>query len=77
MVNSNPSQLSISHQTVFPWQELAPGSTVCDLGGGNGNTSIEIAKKFPHLKVHLQDLPDTIEEAKVVRIVIVLSRLDL
>ncbi|KDQ24954.1 hypothetical protein PLEOSDRAFT_1114007 [Pleurotus ostreatus PC15] len=50
---------------VFPWQELAPGSTVCDLGGGNGNTSIEIAKKFPHLKVHLQDLPDTIEEAKV------------
>ncbi|KAL4260401.1 O-methyltransferase COMT-type [Pleurotus pulmonarius] len=49
---------------VFPWGTLPPNTSVCDLGSGNGNISIEISKHFPHLKITLQDLPETIREAQ-------------
>ncbi|KAJ8691154.1 hypothetical protein PTI98_010751 [Pleurotus ostreatus] len=49
---------------VFPWGTLPPSTSVCDLGSGNGNISIEISKHFPQLKITLQDLPETIREAR-------------
>ncbi|KAA1473174.1 S-adenosyl-L-methionine-dependent methyltransferase [Dentipellis sp. KUC8613] len=48
----------------FPWKDLAPGSTVCDLGGGVGTVSIELAKRYHQLHVTVQDLPDVIVQAR-------------
>ncbi|KAI0081995.1 S-adenosyl-L-methionine-dependent methyltransferase [Panus rudis PR-1116 ss-1] len=48
----------------FPWSSLSEGTTVCDLGGGIGHVSMHIAKACPGLRIVLQDLPSTIEEAK-------------
>jgi len=48
----------------FPWNELSPGTTVCDVGGGIGHISMPLAKAHPHLKLKLQDLPASIEQAR-------------
>ncbi|KAJ3505864.1 hypothetical protein NLJ89_g7188 [Agrocybe chaxingu] len=48
----------------FPWKELPDGASVCDLGGGVGNISLQLAKAYPTLKLILQDLPETIQRAK-------------
>lgn len=48
----------------FPWGELPPGTTVCDVGGGIGSLTIELAKQYSHLQLKLQDLPDCIAQAK-------------
>jgi len=50
----------------FPWNELSPGTTVCDVGGGVGHISMPLAKAHPHLKLKLQDLPASIEQARSV-----------
>ncbi|RDB19776.1 3-O-methyltransferase 2 [Hypsizygus marmoreus] len=49
--------------TAFPWRDLPPGSTVCDVGGGIGNITMQLAKMYPHLKLKLQDTPDRITQA--------------
>jgi len=48
----------------FPWKELPSGTTFCDIGGGIGHVSLELAKAHPHLKVTVQDLPDVIDQAR-------------
>lgn len=48
----------------FDWGSLAPGATVVDVGGSGGHGSRAIAKEFPNLQFIVQDLPDTIENAK-------------
>lgn len=45
----------------FPWANF---STVCDVGSGFGSFSIPLSKKFPKLKLTLQDLPATMEQAR-------------
>ncbi|KAK7691573.1 hypothetical protein QCA50_004972 [Cerrena zonata] len=50
----------------FPWKDLAPKSTVCDLGSGLGHVSMHIAKACPQINIVLQDLPNTIEQAKLI-----------
>ncbi|TFK38230.1 S-adenosyl-L-methionine-dependent methyltransferase [Crucibulum laeve] len=50
--------------TEFPWAELGKGATVCDVGGGIGNITMQLAKKYPTLKLILQDLPERIQQAK-------------
>ena len=37
---------------------------MCDLGGGIGNVSIQLAKAHPNLRLILQDLPGRIQQAK-------------
>lgn len=54
----------ITTPSAFPWQTLAPGSVIVDVGGGVGLVSWEIAKKFPKLKFVVQDLGDVTEQAK-------------
>jgi len=49
--------------TGFPWAELGPGATVCDVGGGIGAITMQLAKAHPHLQLKLQDLPDRIVQA--------------
>ncbi|KAK0234213.1 S-adenosyl-L-methionine-dependent methyltransferase [Armillaria fumosa] len=48
----------------FPWDSLRHGTTVYDVGGGTGVTSIQLANKYPNLRIVLQDLPAPIELAK-------------
>ncbi|KAJ7151185.1 S-adenosyl-L-methionine-dependent methyltransferase [Mycena filopes] len=48
----------------YPWSDLGPGATVCDLGGGVGAMAIQLARAHPGLCLKLQDLPDRMEQAK-------------
>lgn len=48
----------------FPWKELDHGASVCDVGGGIGNMTLQLAKAYPTLKFKLQDLPERILQAK-------------
>ncbi|PBK60856.1 S-adenosyl-L-methionine-dependent methyltransferase [Armillaria solidipes] len=48
----------------FPWDSLHKGAIVCDVGGGTGVTSMQLANVYPNLRIVLQDLPAPIELAK-------------
>ena len=48
----------------YPWHELSPGDTVCDIGSGHGTVAIELAKAYPGLKLILQDMPDVLKYAE-------------
>ena len=48
----------------FPWKSLPEGTTVCDVGGGIGHITMHFAKACPQIRVVLQDLPPTVEQAK-------------
>ncbi|KAJ7755335.1 S-adenosyl-L-methionine-dependent methyltransferase [Mycena maculata] len=50
----------------YPWNELGPGATVCDLGGGVGAMAIQLARAHPGLQLKLQDLPDRMVQAEKV-----------
>ncbi|KAJ7243201.1 S-adenosyl-L-methionine-dependent methyltransferase [Mycena haematopus] len=50
--------------TAYPWSELGPGATVCDLGGGVGAMAIELARAHPRIQLKLQDLPDRMVQAE-------------
>ncbi|KAJ7152575.1 S-adenosyl-L-methionine-dependent methyltransferase, partial [Mycena crocata] len=50
--------------TAYPWQDLGKGATVCDLGGGVGTMTLQLAKAHPQLKLKLQDMPDRMVQAK-------------
>ncbi|EGN97119.1 hypothetical protein SERLA73DRAFT_92093 [Serpula lacrymans var. lacrymans S7.3] len=50
--------LSVLHH--YPWNEV---STVCDVGASIGTFSLPLAKKFPHLKITDQDLPEVLVQA--------------
>ncbi|KAF8990766.1 O-methyltransferase [Cyathus striatus] len=50
--------------TGFDWSSLPAGSTVVDVGGGVGSTSLVIARAVPSLKFIIQDRVATIEDAK-------------
>ncbi|KAJ7512101.1 S-adenosyl-L-methionine-dependent methyltransferase [Mycena galericulata] len=50
--------------TAYPWQDLSKGASVCDLGGGVGTMTIQLAKAHPHLQLKLQDMPDRMVQAK-------------
>ncbi|KAF5346423.1 hypothetical protein D9758_012775 [Tetrapyrgos nigripes] len=48
---------------IYPWADLPKGTTVVDVGGGNGHAVLDIIKAFPHLKVIVQDTPAVIADA--------------
>ncbi|KAF9452281.1 S-adenosyl-L-methionine-dependent methyltransferase [Macrolepiota fuliginosa MF-IS2] len=48
----------------FPWDKLKKGSIVCDVGGGIGNISIQLAKRYPAIRLVLQDLPEQLGAAE-------------
>jgi len=48
----------------FPWKNMAPGSTFCDIGSGVGGICLEIAAAQPHLKLILQDQPHVLDKAR-------------
>lgn len=50
--------------TGFPWNNLPPETSVCDLGSGIGYISLDIMRLNPGIRIVLQDLEETIEHAK-------------
>ncbi|KAJ7048491.1 S-adenosyl-L-methionine-dependent methyltransferase [Mycena amicta] len=50
----------------YPWASLAPGSVICDLGGGVGAMAMQLVRAHPHLQLKLQDLPDRMVQAETV-----------
>ncbi|RDB20353.1 4-O-methyltransferase 1 [Hypsizygus marmoreus] len=52
--------------TAFNWASLPYDSIVIDVGGGIGDTLMQVLKAFSHLRVVVQDLPGTAMEAKKV-----------
>ncbi|KAJ6631096.1 S-adenosyl-L-methionine-dependent methyltransferase [Mycena sp. CBHHK59/15] len=50
--------------TRYPWKNLRPGATVCDVGGGVGTMAMRIARAHPGLQLKLQDLPDRMTQAR-------------
>jgi hypothetical protein len=47
----------------FDWASLSPGSVVVDVGGSQGHVSIHLARKYPHLKFVVQDMPTVVDGA--------------
>jgi hypothetical protein len=45
---------------------MAPGSTVCDIGGGNGHAVLNLLRTFHHFKAIVQDTPAVAEESREV-----------
>ena len=43
---------------------MGRGTSVCDVGGGIGNMTLQLAKAYPTLNLKLQDLPERILQAK-------------
>ncbi|KAK0530278.1 hypothetical protein OC835_004058 [Tilletia horrida] len=50
----------------FPWRERLANKTLVDVGGGAGHFSVEFAKMkdIPGLRIVVQDLPGTFEQAE-------------
>jgi hypothetical protein len=64
-ITSNPKAEDFSG---FDWASLPPASLIVNVGGGIGHSSLTIAKLYPkNLRIVIQDLPHTIQEAKAVR----------
>ncbi|KAG7096369.1 hypothetical protein E1B28_003813 [Marasmius oreades] len=57
---------SIAMVNNFPWEKMAPGTTLCDIGSGVGTIPLSIAKAHAHVRITLQDLPEPLEQAKYV-----------
>ncbi|KAK1215011.1 hypothetical protein PQX77_022396 [Marasmius sp. AFHP31] len=49
----------------FPWATMPQGTTLCDVGSGVGNVPLAVAKAHPHISIVLQDLPEPLEQAKI------------
>ncbi|GJJ14270.1 hypothetical protein Clacol_008534 [Clathrus columnatus] len=48
----------------YPWDSVPQNSVICDIGGGNGHVSRELAKNFSNIRVIIQDIPTVITQAK-------------
>ncbi|KAG0659618.1 hypothetical protein C6P46_005109 [Rhodotorula mucilaginosa] len=48
--------------TGYPFQDLAPGAKVVDVGGGVGSVSLTLRQLAPHLCFVVQDRPEVIEQ---------------
>jgi hypothetical protein len=59
-----PANLRLTSPLDFPWKDMEPGSTFCDIGSGIGSVSLELSKEYSHLKLTLQDQPHILEQAR-------------
>lgn len=64
LFTSNPGYSLHYLVDFYQWERFGSG-TVVDLGGSVGDAAFAIAAKFPDLNVVVQDLPKTIEAARV------------
>ena len=66
MANLASSESSTSVPGGFPWDTLAEGTKIVDVGGGIGSACHEIMKTNPLLKFVVQDLPSVADQATTV-----------
>jgi len=64
MVGSTKMEPVTAILSGFQWKDLPKGSTIVDVGGGVGSSSLIIAKAVPDLNIVVQDQPQTIADAK-------------
>jgi len=50
----------------YDWTKHGESATIVDVGAGMGGAAIELTRRFPKLKVIMQDKPEVIESAKKV-----------
>jgi len=50
----------------YDWTKHGESATIVDVGSGMGGAAIELTRKFPELRVIMQDKPEVIESAKTV-----------
>jgi hypothetical protein len=50
----------------FPWDSIAKGAKVVDVGGGTGSVSLTVARQFPELRFIVQDTPSMIKQGEKV-----------
>jgi ubiquinone/menaquinone biosynthesis C-methylase UbiE len=50
----------------FPWEDLPTGSTVVDVGGGIGSTTMVLAGRYENLNFVVQDREFVVEMGKKV-----------
>ena len=56
-------RLTRTSLSAFPWDTLSENSLVVDVGGGIGSVSVQLADKYPALRIVVQDREQTIAEA--------------
>ncbi|EIN06887.1 S-adenosyl-L-methionine-dependent methyltransferase [Punctularia strigosozonata HHB-11173 SS5] len=52
--------------TTYPWNDLPEDASFCDVGGGVGFISMQVAGAFPNVRIVLHDLPPTVKQAESV-----------
>jgi len=50
----------------YDWTKHGESATIVDVGSGMGGAAIELTRRFPKLRVIMQDKPEVIESAKKV-----------
>lgn len=51
----------------YDWTKHGESATIVDVGAGMGGAAIELTRRFPNLRVVMQDKPEVIESARKVR----------
>jgi len=51
----------------YDWEKHGQQATIVDVGGGVGGAAIELSRRFPKIKIVLQDRSSVIEAAPKVR----------
>ena len=51
----------------YDWTKHGESATIVDVGAGMGGAAIELTRRFPKLRIIMQDKPEVIESAKKVR----------
>jgi len=57
-MNGTYSHTHASLMADYPWNAFPEGTTIVDIGGGEGSLGMALAKAFPRLKVVSQDRPE-------------------
>ena len=52
----------------YDWTKHGESATIVDIGAGMGGAAIELTRRFPTLRVIMQDKPEVIESARKVRL---------
>lgn len=52
----------------YDWTKHGESATIVDVGAGMGGAAIELTRRFPKLKIVMEDKPEVIESARKVRL---------
>ncbi|KAF3491668.1 putative Cytochrome P450 monooxygenase [Arthroderma uncinatum] len=64
MAGHYDSPLDMPIELVFPFDDLADGSTLVDIGGGNGQNAIRLVTSYPQLSAVVQDHKSVVSMAE-------------